>query len=207
MTNVSSQSLEAIVFIVVIIRWSDSEFCRHVGMQNLQRSGHRTLPLIHRRISSRPNSSPLCSYALVSVIVFPELSFPHSTPLDTSVSSSSVFFGCSFFSFQPAGSSLSRRLSSVLRNQFVAGASLDARTHLLRSQLAVGHSSGDLRSASPISCCLRASSQVDTRDATKHSIVQTGRKCARSHKQSLKHAHTRCSTSAAQTQDFWRATM
>ena len=55
----------------------------------------------------------------------------------TSVSISVVFSAALFFSFQPACSSLARRLWSVLRNQLVAGASLDARTLLLHLESSI----------------------------------------------------------------------
>ena len=55
----------------------------------------------------------------------------------TSVSISAVFSAALFFSFQPACSSLARRLWSVLRNQLVADASLDARTLLLHLESSI----------------------------------------------------------------------
>ena len=50
----------------------------------------------------------------------------------------SNFFGCSFFLQAPACSPLFAACVPLLRNQIVAGASLDARTRSLHSQLSFG---------------------------------------------------------------------
>ena len=166
----------------------------HVGTQISQQCGHCTLPSLHRRFSSLPNSSPLCSQALVSVIVFPELSIPHSTHLDN--------FCVQFCNFAATAAAACSSPSNRRVPLFLAVCRLRSETKLSRARpwtpgLACsalsrrsGHSLGDLRSATTFFYFLRASSQDDTRNKHERRIIQAGSTRAVT-QTNTQHAHNR----------------
>ena len=174
-------------------------------MQILQRPGHCTLPSAHRRCRHVPICSPLCSYALGVMIVLSAPPVPHS--------STSNNFCAQFCKFRAL-----TWLLVLLPNTGVFLTCLPSVTCAPKPNCR-GRVPGRPDSLAPLAAggwslfwrpseCFANSSLPPsflTSRYAQHKRTHDrtdGEAHARSLKQSLKHADTHCSTSAAQTQDF-----
>ena len=130
--QVSLQSLEAIVSIVVKSAGRISELCMHVCMQIYSGSVYCTSPWTHRPIPPRLNCSPLCSITLGAMITEITPFFAHSKTLDKFLCPTPpIAFtcnGCLFFTRTTCVFLTLLPPVDLLQNQFVASAVPDAST-------------------------------------------------------------------------------